>query len=199
MAGARLSGTLALLAAAGLALGACASQPLPASLPMAEALESAAAGGRAAAARALRERLAAQETFGYVAPYVPVVLPPDIRRAWVPTHQSAEGELIAGHWVYLRLTDFRWFTEAPPVPLTLGTLPAPPPAEPPPPPPPWPPASAPAPPQVPWAEGTPAATAGERAPSPPPGLAPPLQGHGTPASPGGRPAPPPPAPGGAPR
>ena len=171
MARTRLTGTLLLLAAAGLALGACASRPLPASLPMAEALDSAAAGGRADAARGIRERLTERETFGYVAPYVPVVLPPDIRRVWVPTHQNAEGELVAGHWVYLRLTDFRWFTEAPPVPLRLGEIPAPPPAEPPPPPAPWPSAGAESPtPQIPWAEGTPQSPpAGGQPPSPQPG------------------------------
>lgn len=169
MARPRLSSTLALLAVATLALGACAFQPLPASLPMAEALESAAAGGRAAVARTLRQRLGEQETFGYVAPYAPVVLPPDIRRVWIPTHQSPEGELVAGHWVYLRLTDFRWFTAASPVPLKLGNLPAAPPAEPPPPPPPWPPGDASAPPApVPWAEG-----ASPKAPAPPPAPAPP--------------------------
>ena len=37
-----------------------------------------------------------------------------MRRVWVPTHENAEGELIAGHWVFLRVRDFRWFLEAPP-------------------------------------------------------------------------------------
>ena len=42
-----------------------------------------------------------------------MLVPPDIRRVWVPTHENADGELVAGHWVYLRVRDFRWFLESP--------------------------------------------------------------------------------------
>lgn len=155
-----------------LGITACAGQSLPGSLPMAAALDAAAAGGRARVAAELRGRLTEQETFGYVAPYAPVVLPPEIRRVWVPTHQNAEGELVAGHWVYLRLTDFRWFTEAPPVPLRLGASPAAPPVEPPPTPPPLLPGGSPSPLTAPWVEGAPAGgKTSSPVPSPGPGEA----------------------------
>jgi hypothetical protein len=36
-------------------------------------------------------------TFGIWHPTVPVVVPPDIRRVWVPTHENPDGELVAGH------------------------------------------------------------------------------------------------------
>ena len=82
---------------------------------MERALEQTSKGGLEAMAQQLSGALASPGTFGTAPPHVPVVVPPDIRRVWVPTHQSFEGELVSGHWVYLRLTDFRWFLEAGPV------------------------------------------------------------------------------------
>ncbi|MFQ5945140.1 MAG: TraV family lipoprotein [Anaerolineae bacterium] len=105
-----------------------------------------------------------QTTFGYQAPYLPVVIPPDVRRVWIPTHVNEEGELVQGHWVFLRLTDWQWFTEQPHESGQLG-VPVPPEATPPP----WP-----APARhgrrtvVPWVEETPGPPA--KPPAPPEGL-----------------------------
>jgi hypothetical protein len=131
--------------------------------PTTAALEQAEGRGRADVAAELRAGLAGRQTFGSVAPYVPVVLAPEVRRVWVPTHENAEGELVSGHWVYVRFTDFRWFTEAPVGRLGLGDRPAPIPDDDLPPP--WPPGSSTTVPAVPWSEGAPPAPAEPVAPS----------------------------------
>jgi Type IV conjugative transfer system lipoprotein (TraV) len=105
---------IALLLAAGLA-GACAGHvPAVPSVPMETALERATAASRTSLGESLRAGLEGPGTFGIEPPGAPVLVPPDVRRVWVPTHENAEGELIAGHWVFLRVRDFRWFLDSPP-------------------------------------------------------------------------------------
>ena len=105
---------IALLLGAGLA-GACAGHvPAVPSVPMEAALEHATAASRASLGESLRAGLQGPGTFGTGQPAAPVLVPPDVRRVWVPTHENAEGELIAGHWVFLRVRDFRWFLDASP-------------------------------------------------------------------------------------
>jgi hypothetical protein len=105
---------IVLLLAAGLA-GACAGHvPAVPSVPMEAALERATAASRVSLAESLRAALQGPGTFGIGQPAAPVLVPPDVRRVWVPTHENAEGELIAGHWVFLRVRDFRWFLESSP-------------------------------------------------------------------------------------
>ena len=81
---------------------------------MEAALERATAASRTSLGESLRAGLQGPGTFGTGQPAAPVLVPPDVRRVWVPTHENAEGELIAGHWVFLRVRDFRWFLESPP-------------------------------------------------------------------------------------
>jgi Type IV conjugative transfer system lipoprotein (TraV) len=108
------TGLIALLPGAVLA-GACAGHvPAVPSVPMEAALERATVATRASLAESLRAALQGPGTFGTGHPAAPVLVPPDVRRVWVPTHENAEGALIAGHWVFLRVRDFRWFLEAPP-------------------------------------------------------------------------------------
>jgi hypothetical protein len=100
--------------AAGL-VGACAGQvPGVSSVPVETALEQATAARHVALGEALRAGLPGSGTFGPGQVAVPVLVSPDVRRVWVPTHENAEGELIAGHWAFLRVRDSRWFLEAPP-------------------------------------------------------------------------------------
>jgi hypothetical protein len=143
-------------------LAGCSSTALaPGSVSMERALEQTARGGLDAMAKQLTGALASPGAFGTAPPHVPVVVPPDIRRVWVPTHQSSEGELVSGHWVYLRLTDFRWLLEAGPVSerWPAGVLPegasAPPVSG----------SSAPGMSAVPWVEGAPPSAAGGTATS----------------------------------
>lgn len=123
MAHARLA-TLLILGALG--LGACAATP-PRSLSMHEALaaaESARMPGRPPTA-------AVRSSFGYQAPYLPLVVPPDVRRIWVPTHVTDDGSLVQGHWVFVPVKTWQWFVEQPLSPSGLGVA-VPPDATPPP-------------------------------------------------------------------
>jgi hypothetical protein len=105
---------IALLVTGGLA-GACAEHvPTVPSVPVETALERATAGSRVPLGESLRSGLQGPGTFGTSSPGAPVLAPPDVRRIWVPTHENAEGELIAGHWVFLRVRDFQWFLESSP-------------------------------------------------------------------------------------
>jgi hypothetical protein len=103
-----------LLLGAGLS-GACAGHvPVVPSVPMDAALEQATAPSRASLGESLRAGFQRPGTLGPGQPAAPVLVPPDVRRVWVPTHENNEGALIAGHWVFLRVRDFRWFLEASP-------------------------------------------------------------------------------------
>lgn len=88
------------------------SKTIPPSPSMHAALESASASSDPSTAAGVTA-VTTQSTFGFQAPYMPVVIPPDVRRVWVPTHTNAENELVQGHWVFLRLTDWQWATERP--------------------------------------------------------------------------------------
>jgi hypothetical protein len=105
---------IALLVTSVIGVGACAAlTPRVPSIPMDAALQQARATDRPPLAEWIRAGLQGPGTFGTGHPAVPVVVPPDIRRVWIPTHENSDGELVAGHWVYLRVRDFRWFLEAP--------------------------------------------------------------------------------------
>lgn len=123
MALARLATVLIL---APLALGACATTTTP-SPSMHEALAAAEAAGTSAqpATAAFRS------SFGYQAPYLPLVVPPDVRRIWVPTHVTEDGSLVQGHWVFIPVKTWQWFVEQPLTPNRLGVA-VPPDATPPP-------------------------------------------------------------------
>jgi hypothetical protein len=56
---------------------------------------------------------AVQHGFGYQSPYMPLVVPPDVRRIWVPTHVTEDGNLVQGHWVFLPIKTWQWFVEQP--------------------------------------------------------------------------------------
>ena len=45
---------------------------------------------------------------GPEAPYLPLVQPPQVQRVWVTAHLNDDGDLIAGHWVYLMLEPSQW-------------------------------------------------------------------------------------------
>ena len=125
MAYARLATVLVLVA---LALGACATTTAP-SPSMHEALVAAEAAGT----QGQQPTAAVGSSFGYQAPYLPLVVPPDVRRIWVPTHVTEDGSLVQGHWIFLPVKTWQWFVEQPLSQNGLGVA-VPPDA----PPPPWP-------------------------------------------------------------
>ena len=45
---------------------------------------------------------------GPEAPYLPLVHPPQVQRVWITAHLGDDGDLIAGHWVYLMLAPSQW-------------------------------------------------------------------------------------------
>ena len=45
---------------------------------------------------------------GPEAPYLPLVRPPQVQRVWVTAHLNNDGDLIAGHWVYLMVSPSQW-------------------------------------------------------------------------------------------
>lgn len=140
-----------------LAVAGCAAAPKPGP-PIPHVLEQVSRAGALKSGEIIEQTLKEQETFGYVSPFAPVVLPPEIRRIWVLTHVGEDGNLVSGHWVYMRLHDWRWFIEAEATPLRLGSVPAAPaiaPMAPPPPPAAWQPAPSRSS-QLPWVEGSPA-------------------------------------------
>ena len=52
---------------------------------------------------------ASPAALGPEVPYLPLVQPPEVRRVWVTAHLNAEGDMIAGHWVYLMLEPSQWY------------------------------------------------------------------------------------------
>lgn len=59
----------------------------------------------------LKNDLIMRDTYGFTKPYVPVILPPEVRRVWIPDHINEEGDLVSGHWVYMKLRESNWFIE----------------------------------------------------------------------------------------
>ena len=45
---------------------------------------------------------------GPEAPYLPLVRPAQVQRVWVTAHLNDDGDLIAGHWVYVMLSSSQW-------------------------------------------------------------------------------------------
>ena len=43
-------------------------------------------------------------------PYTPVVIPPEVERIWVVDHVNEDGDLVAGHWVFIK-RPARWYIE----------------------------------------------------------------------------------------
>jgi hypothetical protein len=53
---------------------------------------------------------------GNETPYTPIMLPPDVRRAFVRGHTNPHRDLIAGHWWYVRIQDWAWPVELEQIP-----------------------------------------------------------------------------------
>lgn len=43
--------------------------------------------------------------------YLPIITPPEILRVWVYDHVTPVGDMVVGHWVFLRLRESQWYLE----------------------------------------------------------------------------------------
>lgn len=44
-------------------------------------------------------------------PYVPVIKPSEIARIWIYDHITPTGDLVVGHWIFIKLRGERWYIE----------------------------------------------------------------------------------------
>lgn len=71
----------------------------------------------------LNKELTVNKAFGYEKPYVPVINPPEVKRAWVLAHKTEDGSLIGGYWIYIIVKDASWYIETPQMNLPTITIP----------------------------------------------------------------------------
>ena len=43
--------------------------------------------------------------------YIPIVLPPEVERIWIYPHVTPSGELVMGHWIFIKLKEESWYLE----------------------------------------------------------------------------------------
>ena len=69
--------------------------------------------GRTDAASYIKENLKIDKAFGYTKPYLPVVIPADVRMVWLPAHKlkNSHDVLVSGHWVYIMVKGSTWFID----------------------------------------------------------------------------------------
>jgi len=44
-------------------------------------------------------------------PYIPILLPPQVERIWIYPHVTPTGELVTGHWIFIKVDDGKWYLE----------------------------------------------------------------------------------------
>ena len=72
--------------------------------------------GNKAMVEEVQRKLKQKNAYGYVEPYDPLRLPPDIRKVWIVDHPNEAGDLIQGHWVFMVVSPGRWASPSiPPV------------------------------------------------------------------------------------
>ncbi len=51
---------------------------------------------------------------GYVKPYLPVVLPPQVIKVWVPAHVASKDKrvLVSGHWSFVMFKESDWYIDS---------------------------------------------------------------------------------------
>lgn len=59
------------------------------------------------------EKVRVEDSLGFTAPYIPVLLPATVKKVWVPPHVSDSDSdvMIGGHWIFIKVTDDKWFIE----------------------------------------------------------------------------------------
>jgi hypothetical protein len=88
-------------------LQACATTESPQTEPVAMYKKGMEEGNKAMVEEVQR-KLKQKNAYGYVEPYDPLRLPPDVRKVWIVDHPNDAGDLIQGHWVFMVVTRGRW-------------------------------------------------------------------------------------------
>jgi hypothetical protein len=70
--------------------------------------------GNKAMVEEVQRKLKQKNAYGFVEPYHPLRLPPDIRKVWIVDHPNEAGDLIQGHWVFMVVTPGRWVSSSVP-------------------------------------------------------------------------------------
>lgn len=120
----RLSLSATLLVVASCTAQRSPTPPSAAGQSLDDVYNSARREGIAAAKDTLQHDLQLQGTLGYVRPYVPVRMPPNVMRVWIPPFVDADNHMVQGHWVHVLIRDEQWFIEQEaPVPPPAGLVP----------------------------------------------------------------------------
>lgn len=61
----------------------------------------------------IARQLKIHQALGYVKPYVPVINPPEVKRAWIVPHETKDGSLVGGYWVYVIVRKPSWYIQTP--------------------------------------------------------------------------------------
>jgi Type IV conjugative transfer system lipoprotein (TraV) len=64
--------------------------------------------GNKAMVEEVQRKLKQKNAYGYMEPYDPLRLSPDVRKVWIVDHPNEAGDLIQGHWVFMVVTPGRW-------------------------------------------------------------------------------------------
>jgi hypothetical protein len=89
-------------------LQACAATESPYQLDPIAMYKKGMEEGSKAMVEEVQRKLKQKGAYGYVEPYDPLRLPPDIRKVWIVEHPNEAGDLIQGHWVFMMVTPGRW-------------------------------------------------------------------------------------------
>ncbi|MCL5674245.1 MAG: TraV family lipoprotein [Candidatus Omnitrophica bacterium] len=73
--------------------------------------------------KAIARQLKINKALGYVKPYVPVINPPVVKRAWIVPHQTKNGALVGGYWVYIIVKKPSWYIDTPQMNIPAITIP----------------------------------------------------------------------------
>lgn len=69
--------------------------------------------GKYDAIKVIAHQLKIHNALGYVKPYVPVLNSPIVKKAWVVPHETKDGSLIGGYWVYIIVKKPSWYIKTP--------------------------------------------------------------------------------------
>ncbi len=79
--------------------------------------------GKVDAMNAIAQQFKINRALGYVKPYVPVINPPVVKRAWIVPHETKSGALTGGYWVYIIVKKPSWYIQTPSVNLPTIIIP----------------------------------------------------------------------------